>query len=67
MIRKCCRALAAALAALTLLGAWLLYKGDFWSLGTDEQKVRAIVEYASAGPEDTHSLRAVLHLSLIHI
>ena len=43
MIRKCCRALAAALAALTLLGAWLLYKGDFWSLGTEDQNVRAIV------------------------
>ena len=66
MIRKCCRALAAALAALTLLGAWLLYKGDFWSLGTEEQKVRAIVEYASTGPEDTHSLRAVLHPVVLH-
>ena len=48
MIRKFYRVLAVVLAALTLLGAWLLYKGDFWSLGTEEQKVRAILEYASA-------------------
>lgn len=29
MIRKFYRVLAVVLAALTLLGAWLLYKGDF--------------------------------------
>lgn len=44
---------------------WLLYKGDFWSLNTDTQKVDAIVEYASADPEDTSSLRAILHPEVV--
>ena len=66
MIRKFYRVLAVVLAALTLLGAWLLYTGDFWSLGTEEQKVRAILEYASTAPEATHSLRAVLHPVVLH-
>lgn len=44
---------------------WLLYKGDFWSLNTDAQKVDAIVEYASADPEDTSSLRAILHPEVV--
>lgn len=66
MIRKFHRALAAVLACAALLGAWLLYKGDFWALRTEEQKVRAIAEYASADPEDTHTLRAVLHPVVLH-
>lgn len=66
MSRICYRALAVVLAALTLLGAWLLYKGDFWTLRTEEQKVHAIWEYASADPGDTHSLRAVLHPVILH-
>lgn len=44
---------------------WLLYKGDFWSLNTDAQKVDTIVEYASADPEDTSSLRAILHPEVV--
>ena len=66
MIRKFYRALSVALACAALLGTWLLYKGDFWSLKTEEQKVHAIAEYASAHPEDTHSLRAVLHPVVLH-
>lgn len=58
--------IAIFLAALTLLGTWLLYKGDFWSLGTEEQKLAAIMEYASADPDDTHTLGAVLHPVLLH-
>ena len=34
MIRKFYRALSVALACAALLGTWLLYKGDFWSLKT---------------------------------
>lgn len=60
MIQKCYRVLAVVLAALTLLGAWLLYKGDFWTLRTEEQKVHAIWEYASADAKDS-KLGAVLH------
>ena len=66
MIRKFYRALSVALACAALLGTWLLYKGDFWSLKTEEQKVHAIAEYASADPEDTHTLRAVLHPVVLH-
>ena len=66
MIRKFYRALSVALACAALLGTWLLYKGDFWSLKTEEQKVHAIAEYASAAPEDTHTLRAVLHPVVLH-
>lgn len=60
MIQKCYRVLAVVLAALTLLGAWLLYKGDFWTLRTEEQKVHAIWEYASVDAKDW-SIGAVLH------
>ena len=66
MIRKFYRALSVALACAALLGTWLLYKGDFWSLKTEEQKVHAIAEYASAAPEDTYTLRAVLHPVVLH-
>lgn len=66
MIRKFYRALSVALACAALLGTWLLYKGDFWPLKTEEQKVHAIAEYASADPEDTHTLRAVLHPVVLH-
>lgn len=57
------RAAAIAAALLFLTGAYLLYRGDFVSLRTDEQRVQAIVDYASADPEDAGSLqmRAVLH------
>ena len=60
-MNKLYRALAVLLAVLTLLGAWLLYKGDFWTLRTEEQKVNAIVSYASSDPEDPSPHRAVLH------
>ena len=60
MIQKCYRVLAVVLAALTLLGAWLLYKGDFWTLRTEDQKVHAIWEYASVDAKDW-SIGAVLH------
>lgn len=66
MIRKFYRALSVALACAALLGTWLLYKGDFWPLKTEEQKVHAIAEYASAAPEDTYTLRAVLHPVVLH-
>lgn len=57
------RAAAIAAALLFLTGAYLLYRGDFVSLRTDEQRVQAIIDYASADPEDAGSLqmRAVLH------
>ena len=61
MHRSPARIAAVLLGAMFLLLTWLLYKGDFWSLHTLQQKVDAIVEYASAEPEDTSSLRAVLH------
>ena len=64
MIQKCYRVLAVVLAALTLLGAWLLYKGDFWTLRTEEQKVHAIWEYASADARDSKR-GAVLHPVLL--
>ena len=64
MTAKRYRALAVVLAALTLLGAWLLYKGDFRTLRTEEQKVRAIWEYASADARDS-KFGAVLHPVLL--
>lgn len=60
------RVSAAVLAALTLLGAWLLYKGDFWTLRTESQKIEAIRAYASDDETGSHSLRAVLHPVLLH-
>lgn len=60
------RLLAAVLAVLTLLGAWLLYKGDFWTLRTEAQKLEAIRKYASADEANDGSLRAVLHPVLLH-
>lgn len=59
------RAAAAAVAALALLGAWLLYKGDFLSLNTQQQKIDAVTEYASADPEDLSDLGAVLHPEVV--
>ena len=64
MTAKRYRALAVVLAALTLLGAWLLYKGDFRTLRTEEQKVHAIWEYASADARDSKR-GAVLHPVLL--
>lgn len=60
------RVSAAVLAALTLLGTWLLYKGDFWTLRTEEQKIEAIRAYASDDETGSHSMRAVLHPVLLH-
>lgn len=65
MGRSPARIAAVAVGAVFLLLAWLLYKGDFWTLNTDAQKVDAIVEYASADPEDPSSLRAVLHPEVV--
>lgn len=59
------RIAAVILGAMFLLLTWFLYKGDFWTLHTDAQKVDAIVEYASADPEDTSSLSAVLHPEVV--
>jgi len=59
------RILAVVLAALTLLGSWLLYRGDFGSLRTEAQKVEAIRSYASADVTGS-SLGAVLHPVLLH-
>ena len=55
------RAAAVGVALLFAALAYLVYRQDFISLGTGEQRVRAIVDYASADPGDTDSLRAVLH------
>ena len=55
------RAAAVGVALLFAALAYLLYRQDFIPLGTGEQRVRAIVDYASADPGDTDSLRAVLH------
>ena len=55
------RAAAVGVALLFAALAYLVYRQDFIPLGTGEQRVRAIVDYASADPEDTDSLRAVLH------
>lgn len=55
------RAAAVGVALLFAALAYLVYRQDFVSLGTGEQRVRAIVDYASADPGDTDSLRAVLH------
>lgn len=60
------RLFAAVLAVLTLLGTWLLYKGDFWTLRTEEQKIKAIRAYASDDETGSHSMRAVLHPVLLH-
>lgn len=60
------RIAAVAVAAGFLLAAWLLYRGDFWSLRTEAQVEAAIVAYASADPEDTGSLKAVLHPAVLH-
>lgn len=59
------RITAVILGGMFLLLTWFLYKGDFWTLRTDQQKIDAIVEYASADPEDTSSLRAVLHPEVV--
>lgn len=55
------RAAAVGTALLFAVLAYLVYRQDFIPLGTDEQRVGAIVDYASADPGDTDSLRAVLH------
>ena len=55
------RAAAVGVALLFAALAYLVYRQDFIPLGTGEQRVRAIVDYASADPGDTDSLRAVLH------
>ncbi len=60
------RILSIILAFLTLIGAWFLYKGDFWTLRTEAQKLEAICEYASADSSGGGSLRAVLHPVLLH-
>ena len=65
MHRSLTRIAAVAAGGVFLLLTWFLYKGDFWSLNTDAQKADAIVEYASADPEDTSSLRAVLHPEVV--
>lgn len=61
MNRSIRRAAAAGTAAVFLLAAWLLYRQDFWSLRGEGAREAAIVEYASADPEDSRSLRASLH------
>ena len=55
------RAAAVGVALLFAALAYLVYRQNFIPLGTGEQRVRAIVDYASADPGDTDSLRAVLH------
>lgn len=55
------RVAAVGVALLFAALAYLVYRQDFIPLGTGEQRVRAIVDYASADPGDTDSLRAVLH------
>lgn len=55
------RAAAVGVALLFAALAYLVYRQDFIPLGTGEQRVRAIVDYASADPGDTDSLRAILH------
>ena len=55
------RAAAVGVALLFAALAYLVYRQDFIPLGTGEQRVRAIVDYASADPGDTDSLRAALH------
>lgn len=60
------RVSAAVLAALVLLGVWLLYKGDFWTLRTETQKIEAIRAYASDNENGSHRMRAVLHPVLLH-
>ena len=62
---RACRIAAVVAAALTLVGTWLLYRGDFWPLRTEEQKLAAIVEYASAKPGEPSHMRAVLHPVLL--
>ena len=59
------RVTAVVLGAMFLLLTWFLYKGDFWSLDTEAQREAAIVEYASANPEDTSGLRAVLNPEVV--
>lgn len=61
MKRKVRRGAAVVTALLFLTGAYLLYRGDFVSLRTEAQQVRAIVDYASADPSDDSSLRLELH------
>lgn len=55
------RMLAVILAAAFLAGAGALYKGDFWTLRTEEQKINAITEYASNTESHESHLRAWLH------
>ena len=58
------RQIAAIVTALLFLaGAYLLYRGDFVSLRTEERQIQAIIDYASANPENPDSLRMrmVLH------
>lgn len=61
MKKRAYRISAVAVALLFLIGAWLLYKGDFLSLNTDAQKAAAIVAYASDDPDDPSPHRVVLH------
>ena len=52
---------AAVVALLFLFTSWLLYRGDFLPLNTDEQQVAAIVGYASDDPDDPSPHRVTLH------
>lgn len=54
------RIAAGTAALLFLLAAWLLYRGDFWSLATEDRQVEAIRAYGSADVTD-NPLKAVLH------
>ena len=59
------RAAAVITAAVFLLSAYGLYRGDFLSLSTPEKQVAAIRSYCSAD-ETGVSLQAVLHPVVVH-
>lgn len=58
------RALALAVAAAALFGAWMLYRGDFLPIDTAAQQTAAIRSYCSAD-ETGVSLQAVLHPQVV--
>lgn len=59
------RVLSVVLAAVFLLGAWALYKGDFPTIRTEEEKIAVILDYASNTEEYETHLRAWLHPVLL--
>jgi len=61
MQKRVFRFIALLVAAVTLALSALIYRGDFRPLNTEQQKISAIFDYASADAPGDQSLREYLH------